>query len=49
MNTSGDEFSAIEDVWVLEKILETADSPWYVMATELQHPDDVVPVDVKKK
>lgn len=35
-----DEFSPIEDVWVVEKILEQPDSPWYVLATHLEHPDD---------
>lgn len=36
-----DEFSPLEDIWVLEKILEKPESPWYVLSTHLEHPDDV--------
>lgn len=36
-----DEFKPVEDIWVLEKILEKPDNPWYIIATELKHPDDV--------
>jgi hypothetical protein len=36
-----DEFKPIEDVWVLEKILEKPENPWIVVATHLDHPDDV--------
>lgn len=35
-----DEYTPIEDIWVLEKILEQPDAPWYVLATHLEHPDN---------
>lgn len=36
-----DEFRPVEDTWVLEKIIEKPEYPWVVLATHLDHPDDV--------
>jgi hypothetical protein len=36
-----DEFKPVEDTWVIEKILERPESPWIIVSTNLQHPDDV--------
>lgn len=36
-----EEYKPVEDIWVLEKIVEKPDSPWIVLATSLEHPEEV--------
>mgnify|MGYP002476797484 CR=1 FL=1 len=36
-----EEYKPVQDTWVIEKILEKPELPWYIVATSLEHPDDV--------
>jgi hypothetical protein len=36
-----EEFKPVQDIWVLEKIVEKPELPWTIVATHLEHPDDV--------
>ena len=42
-----EEFRPVEDTWVLEKIIEKPDYPWVVLATHLEHPDDIAAAEAK--
>lgn len=44
-----DEWTSIEDTWVLEKILEKPESPWFVVSTKLEHPDDIIAAEEESK
>lgn len=42
-----DEFKPVDDIWVLEKIVEKPENPWYIVATSLEHPDDVKKAEIE--